>query len=1762
MVLQRGRRRDTARCNSLLLAGLFVVIIGSIGLLAFQGDTWLTHNVLTGAAVSLGIDDQATPSESNFTLVRTSEEPQPPESISLPVEVPNQSDDSNSSETITSDPLLPPAIGSGEDLSPLSSNTPTGSANASECGWVNGSLTLVTNVNSTSSCFDVNSSNVVIDCAGFTINYSNSANGYGINVSSGADNITIKNCVLKEYDAQLSARYAIYFSSVANSTIINNTIFTLGASSMGIYLDTSSNNTIINNLINTSGSAAAGIYLLRNSDNANFIANNIINTSGSAAAGIEFANAARSNILINNTIITYNFYPIYFSGSAGNVNYLIYNTTFGEIRWIDNGTGSFLRNLTFNVTNVLGFGLDRNLFISNGTAALNTSAFSTAASQSTVLPRINSSAQITFRQLGKGLPVEIRRVMNYTTTVGDILAAGINCTGTVCQRISHVVADGPTIFNVTGWSSFAINVSADLTIPTIGSNSAVNITNLNTSQHLRLNVTITENDVDTVRFFVQGMGNLTASHSGSEYYLLCADSGNCNTTRAGTFNWTSTWVNDTSGNTNVSSVDFQFNISYGCGADLNSQYETFTLNRNISGCSGNGIQIISRHTTLNCAGYAITGTKGGDGVTTTGQTASNATIKNCLISQFIDGIDTGSDDVTINNVTVLDTTQVGIRINGVRNFIMNSTILRNNGTYASGDPTTLYAAVRISGNNNTMMGNNISHNHHGILVIGNFGTYSDNFLWNNSNSSYVFWITSTPPESSNNTFTRERIIGNTNGIFSKFTQGTNNTFRDSHFENNSYDAYFDLGTTRTYFFINSTINKSKLYVASPSQAWVKWYIYVNITDQAKLLQSNATVEATNTLNEIDGYSTSSTNGIYRVETTEFYRSNEINYYLTPTSITTYKNNYTRNSTSYDLTNVSSTQFTLLNFTLKEILCGSSITSDADLGNNYNCGTKGFDLGADSITIRGNNINLTGSDTGTGINLSGRNGIQIKDVRITHFARAIDFQQTNNSNLSGLIILNNTYGIIFNSSHNNRIYNSTFDNNTFDVYAINEGETNNSLVNVTIDINNITVEGTATVYLRWYVLVNATINSLNTALAGATANGTFVSSGTLDELRLTDSNGIARLELAELKKNSSEVTYLTPHNVSIQFTLLGTASANYTTINLSQTNSTQVNLHLDLNCTVPSTGLSLSSDTTFCPGTFEAYNMVVAANGVTITCNGTRTIIDTVKQSSSDGTVREGITIDSYNHVSIKYCNFRNANRAVYIANANNITLFNNSFAGAGEGIECGTSKSNNFSNNHFSSNSYGIFLLSSCQDSIIRNNSFYGNVYDIAIGLLSKNNTIHYNLFTSTILSYFLFQGLSSDFNSFNTTLENSSGSVFTQGNKYEDYCGQGTDLNGDGYADNATSASSGDWPYNRTVSSKITDYTSGANANFTDYGPQIHECITEVQVGSSTSSTGGSSSAAAVAAAAVVAPAAPAPSSSKATEEAPSEEVFTNAEDIRKSLKATVAEVENVDGILQVTLSMENIGDKNMLLGPALEDTPEETKFVITRKTVADEGFKDIAGIGYSESAPDNNLLKATLENAEAIELLPGEKKDVALRIDPPELALKPRELKVQLTALGEVVNENGVEVEKKGTIGAALEVQPEKDAMDLYLVVTPDNSEKGGKTNGITGAAIGIAEREYDEYTFEVAVNRKGMEQVPEKSYPAGFSLVPILKQYFARRDSTLFSDVYGPYKVKKGEEFIFSQQVLYDPLRFQGANTVKTKLLKNGLVVAENEFDADLK
>src|SRR3989338_7408905 len=66
------------------------------------------------------------------------------------------------------------------------------------CGLVSTNTTLTANVNSTSNCFNITASNIILDCANFNITGDDSGTEYGIYIS-GQDNVLVKNCNIKKF---------------------------------------------------------------------------------------------------------------------------------------------------------------------------------------------------------------------------------------------------------------------------------------------------------------------------------------------------------------------------------------------------------------------------------------------------------------------------------------------------------------------------------------------------------------------------------------------------------------------------------------------------------------------------------------------------------------------------------------------------------------------------------------------------------------------------------------------------------------------------------------------------------------------------------------------------------------------------------------------------------------------------------------------------------------------------------------------------------------------------------------------------------------------------------------------------------------------------------------------------------------------------------------------------------------------------------------------------------------------------------------------------------------------------------------------------------------------------------------------------------------------------------------------------------------------------------------------------------------------------
>ncbi|MCZ7400664.1 MAG: right-handed parallel beta-helix repeat-containing protein, partial [Candidatus Methanoperedens sp.] len=207
------------------------------------------------------------------------------------------------------------------------------------------------NVASAGTCFVVKAHNITLDGAGFTINYTQSTTGNGIDNTLGYDNITIKNLNIVQGNLNLSDAYAIYGTEMINSNIINNTIATAGQYGYGIYLSTSSNsNTLSKNTIITSGVFGYGIYL-STSSNSNILSNNTITTSGVSGYGIRLESSG-TNTLSNNIITT-----------SGVIGYGISLST---------SSTNTISNNTITTSNVIGYGISLSTFSDSNTLSNNT----------------------------------------------------------------------------------------------------------------------------------------------------------------------------------------------------------------------------------------------------------------------------------------------------------------------------------------------------------------------------------------------------------------------------------------------------------------------------------------------------------------------------------------------------------------------------------------------------------------------------------------------------------------------------------------------------------------------------------------------------------------------------------------------------------------------------------------------------------------------------------------------------------------------------------------------------------------------------------------------------------------------------------------------------------------------------------------------------------------------------------------------------------------------------------------------------------------------------------------------------------------------------------------------------------------------------------------------------------------------------------------------------------------------------------------------
>jgi parallel beta-helix repeat protein len=201
---------------------------------------------------------------------------------------------------------------------------------------------------------------------------------------------------------------------------------------------------------------------------------------------------------------------------------------------------------------------------------------------------------------------------------------------------------------------------------------------------------------------------------------------------------------------------------------------TYTLTGNIT-ADANGIAIERDNIVVDGAGYAVTGSRIGNGTTLT--SISNVTVRNITTKNFINGIflDSSSDNVLSgNNVTA--NYDDGIRLE----YSSNNTLSGNNVT--NNDD-----GIRLdtSSDNNVLSGNNVSaNNYYGIFLDSSSNnTLSDNIVTDNNYGIYLHSF-------SDNFIFHNSFVGNAIQVWVAAI-GSNNTWDDGFPSGGNYWSNYD-----------------------------------------------------------------------------------------------------------------------------------------------------------------------------------------------------------------------------------------------------------------------------------------------------------------------------------------------------------------------------------------------------------------------------------------------------------------------------------------------------------------------------------------------------------------------------------------------------------------------------------------------------------------------------------------------------------------------------------------------------------------------------------------------------------------------------------------------------------------------------------------------------------------------------------------------------------------------------------------------------------
>ncbi|MBU0591358.1 MAG: right-handed parallel beta-helix repeat-containing protein [Candidatus Micrarchaeota archaeon] len=552
----------------------------------------------------------------------------------------------------------------------------------------------------TGRCFLINQSNVTLDCHGYSFNGAGYEYGVVVNASdeNGVGNITVKNCIIHDYDVT-----GILINDSDWNNITNNTLYQDDGQvqNYGVLINGSSGNNVTNNT--AYNHTFYGFF--ENYSSYNNISNNTGRNNSESGFYSAYSNYStmNQNLAYNNTL--YGFYLISTNNHTLNNN-IAYNHTYVGYQFVSTKQCNVTNSLSYNNT-IAGFA-----FVSDGNStATGNTAYGVLTGGSDFLLQSSEDGKFTNN-------------IAYNTTAGY----GVSLNGALRNNISNN-SIYTSLYGIYAYSSSNLN---NFTGNIIYGNNEYGVY-IDSSDDLRLhNNSVYSNTYSGVYLSTVSATNVTNNN----LYLNSVDGIDVVTSSSSNILYNRFYNNTFAGiafvgstGSNVSANNISENHYYGASFTQSSGTNTVTLNIAFNN-TNSGFYFVGSVSDKVSNNTAYKNTEHGIYVLT-GSTLVNVS-NNIAYNNSQDGIHINqSTYCNVTSNTIYNNTDSGIQINNSNSTRVASNSLYNNSDYG------LYLTTAIN-TNSTSDNVYLMPAGYGIGVSGGSGNQFINSIVYNMTNGYLY----------------------------------------------------------------------------------------------------------------------------------------------------------------------------------------------------------------------------------------------------------------------------------------------------------------------------------------------------------------------------------------------------------------------------------------------------------------------------------------------------------------------------------------------------------------------------------------------------------------------------------------------------------------------------------------------------------------------------------------------------------------------------------------------------------------------------------------------------------------------------------------------------------------------------------------------------------------------------------------------------------------------------------------------------------------